>query len=58
MLNRKEKIMAKIIYEVVHYNSFTKEYVVIAMCDTHKEAKELCGKDWNNFVATKEIEVK
>lgn len=50
--------MAKIIYEVVHYNTFTKEYIVIAMCDTQKEAKELCGKDWNNFVATKEIEVK
>lgn len=50
--------MAKIIYEVVHYNSFTKSYNVIATCDTQKEAKEIAGKDWNNFVATKEIEVK
>lgn len=50
--------MAKIIYEVVHYNTFTKSYSVIATCETQKQAKELCGKDWNNFVATKEIEVK
>jgi hypothetical protein len=50
--------MAKIIYEVVHYNQFTKSYVVIATCETQQEAKEKCGKDWNNFVATKTIEVK
>lgn len=50
--------MAKIIYEVVHYNTFTKEYSVIATCETRQQAKELCGKDWNNFVATKEIEMK
>lgn len=50
--------MAKIIYEVVHYNTFTKAYNIIATCETKEQAKELCGKDWNNFVATKEIEVK
>lgn len=50
--------MGKIIYEVVHYNSFTKSYSVIAQCDTQKEAKEIAGKDWNNFVATKSVEVK
>jgi hypothetical protein len=50
--------MVKIIYEVVHYNEFTKSYYVIATCETQKEAKEKCGKDWNNFVTTKEIEVK
>ena len=50
--------MAKIIYEVVHYNTFTKEYSVIATCETRQQAKELCGKDWNNFVATKSVEVK
>ena len=49
--------MKKFIYEVVHYNAFTKGYVVIATCDTQKEAKELCGRDWNNFVATKEIAI-
>jgi hypothetical protein len=50
--------MAKIIYEVVHYNSFTKSYSVIATCETEKQARELCGKDWSNFVATKSVEVK
>jgi hypothetical protein len=49
--------MKKVIYEVVHYNTFTKAYIVIATCDTQKEAKEKCGKDWNNFVATKEIAI-
>jgi hypothetical protein len=48
--------MKKIIYEVVHYNPFTKSYIVLANCETKEQAKELCGKDWNNFVATKEVE--
>lgn len=50
--------MSKIIYEVVHYNTFTKAYQVLATCDTKEQAKEIAGKDWNNFIATKTIETK
>jgi hypothetical protein len=49
--------MKKIIYEVVHYNTFTKQYVIVATCDTKEKAKEIAGRDWNNFVATKEVAV-
>jgi hypothetical protein len=49
--------MKKIIYEVVRYNTFTKEYIVIATCETRQQAKEMCGRDWNNFVAVKEIAI-